>query len=95
MGFKQVIFYSMCGVLINYAGHARAESGAQKEIGASTDSWFALQASGAAAAPTGPMPGEQASAAYARYLKSFDKPIPDTFGSTLTDGIARVKPSGG
>ncbi len=33
------------------------------------------------------MPGAQASAAYARYLKLFDKPIPDHFDSSVKSGI--------
>jgi hypothetical protein len=47
------------------------------QIGDATASLLALQREGRAAAPAQPMLGAQASAAYARYLKSFDHAIPE------------------
>nr|WP_244173281.1 DUF3613 domain-containing protein [Caballeronia temeraria] len=55
------------------------------DVGHATESWLALQASNSAAAPAQPMPGAQAGAAYARYLKSFETPIPARFGSSFED----------
>jgi hypothetical protein len=44
---------------------------------------LALQRSGELAAPPQPMLGAEASAAYARYLKSFDHPIPEHLDSSV------------
>ncbi|BBQ00010.1 hypothetical protein BSFA1_51380 [Burkholderia sp. SFA1] len=63
------------------AAHAQGAN----EIGRATETWLTLQASNAAAAPAQPMLGAQASAAYARYLKSFDTPIPARYGSSFED----------
>jgi hypothetical protein len=52
-------------------------------IGDATLSILALQRSGQLAAPPQPMLGVQASAAYARYLKSFDHPIPEHLDSSV------------
>ena len=52
-------------------------------IGDATLSILALQRSGQLAAPTQPMLGAEASAAYARYLKSFDHPIPEHLDSSV------------
>jgi hypothetical protein len=77
-------------MLALYTGSAEAgDVSARPEIGASTQAWFAMQAAGRAAAAAAPMPGAQASAAYARYLKSFDAPIPDRFGSSIKDGVTK------
>ncbi|WP_061173212.1 DUF3613 domain-containing protein [Caballeronia pedi] len=62
---------------------ALAQSASQ--IGDATQAWLTLQASNAAAAPAQPMPGAQAGAAYARYLKSFETPIPAHYGSSFED----------
>jgi hypothetical protein len=35
------------------------------------------------------MPGVQASAACTRYVKSFDPPIPERFGSSIKDGVTK------
>ncbi|MEA3126250.1 MAG: hypothetical protein QOD67_3269 [Caballeronia sp.] len=52
-------------------------------IGDATLSILAIQRSGQLAAPPQPMLGVQASAAYARYLKSFDHPIPEHLDSSV------------
>jgi hypothetical protein len=52
-------------------------------VGDATLSILALQRSGEAAAPAQPMLGAEASAAYARYLKSFDHPIPVHMDSSV------------
>jgi hypothetical protein len=69
-----------CGALQHTT---RAQSAS--EIGHATQAWLTLQASNAAAAPAQPMPGAQAGAAYERYLKSFDTPIPARYGSSFED----------
>jgi len=53
------------------------------QIGDAAHSMFALQRSGQLAAPPLPMLGAEASAAYARYLKSFDHPIPEHLDSSV------------
>jgi hypothetical protein len=52
-------------------------------IGDAAHSILALQRSGQAAAPAQPMLGPEASAAYARYLKAFDHPIPEHLDSSV------------
>jgi len=52
-------------------------------IGDATLSILALQRSGQLAAPAQPMLGAEASAAYARYLKSFEHPIPEHLDSSV------------
>ncbi|SAL79076.1 lipoprotein [Caballeronia peredens] len=77
------------GALFNTAIASTPQNEAETKIGDSAQSWFALQASGHSAAVTEPMSGVQASAAYARYLKSFDIVIPERFGSSIKEGISR------
>lgn len=58
------------------------------QVGSATQRLLALQASGQAASPTPrPIPGDVAGRSYDRYLKSFEFPIPERFGTT-------VKPTG-
>jgi hypothetical protein len=83
------------GLLVCHAGHAAAQDAGNQKIGDSAQAWFALQAEGTAAGLVEPMSGAQASAAHARYLKSFDKPIPDSFGSSLKDGVTHGDANGG
>lgn len=52
-------------------------------VGDATLSILALQRSGESASPAQPMLGAEASAAYARYLKSFDHPIPERLDSSV------------
>ena len=52
-------------------------------VGDATLSILALQRSGQLAAPAQPMLGAEASAAYARYLKSFEHPIPEHLDSSV------------
>ncbi|WP_066098113.1 DUF3613 domain-containing protein [Xanthomonas massiliensis] len=56
---------------------ARATGDAR--IGTSTRELFQLQASGTQAGKRLPVLGDEASASYARYLKSFEYPIPEFF----------------
>jgi hypothetical protein len=65
--------------------HAQAAD-SSKTIGQSAHAWLALQAGNSAAAPSQPMTGAQAGAAYTRYMKSFDTPIPDRYGSSFGSG---------
>ncbi|WP_241201921.1 MULTISPECIES: DUF3613 domain-containing protein [unclassified Caballeronia] len=53
------------------------------QIGDAAHCMLALQRSGQLAAPALPMLGAEASAAYARYLKSFDHPIPEHLDSSV------------
>jgi hypothetical protein len=62
-----------------------AKPPAASEIGHSAQAWLTLQASNSAAAPAQPMLGVEASAAYDRYMRSFETPIPARFGSSLED----------
>lgn len=52
-------------------------------IGQTTRDLLRLQASGAQAGKRLPILGDQASASYARYLKSFEHPIPVFFEATV------------
>jgi Protein of unknown function (DUF3613) len=63
------------------------------QVGDATLSILALQRSGQAASPAQPMLGAEAGAAYARYLKSFDHPIPEHMDSSV--GAAGGATSGG
>lgn len=65
------------------------------EIGHSTHAWLELQRSNAAAAPAQPMLGAEAGYAWQRYMKSFETPIPASFGSTMQSGGAQGSGSSG
>ncbi|WP_321815774.1 MULTISPECIES: DUF3613 domain-containing protein [unclassified Paraburkholderia] len=65
------------------------------EIGHSTHAWLELQRSNAAAAPAQPMLGAEAGYAWQRYMKSFETPIPASFGSTMQSGGAQGSSSSG
>jgi hypothetical protein len=52
-------------------------------LGAATRTLLDMQASGSHAAPPRPMPGEQATASYRRYLRSFDREIPEYFDAKV------------
>lgn len=54
--------------------------------GATVRHLFQLQASGTQAGARLPMLGDQATASYARYLKSFEHEIPDFFETDVTRG---------
>jgi hypothetical protein len=64
---------------------AQSEAQNSPQIGDSTQAWLAMQASNAAAAPAQATPGAQASAAYERYMKSFETAIPEHFTSSVED----------
>jgi hypothetical protein len=53
------------------------------QVGDTTRYLLQLQSSGSQAAPALPMLGDEATAAYRRYLKSFDHPIPDFYDTTV------------
>lgn len=73
-----------------HAGSMHSDGGAAR-MGDATRGWLDLQRTNAAAAPTLPMPGAQATLAYERYLNSFRTKIPASFGSALSgeSGAAR------
>lgn len=56
-------------------------------LDSATEQAFEMQRSGAHAGQQLTMSGDQASAAYARYLKSFDTAIPTFFGSSLKSDV--------
>lgn len=55
-------------------------------VDSATSQALAMQRNGDHAAPPVVMTGDLASAAYNRYMKSFDNPIPQFFGSSLKNG---------
>lgn len=59
------------------------QSPAPVQIGDTTHSLLAMQSSGAKAGPPRAMLGDEATASYARYIKSFDHPIPAQLGSSV------------
>lgn len=59
----------------------------RSEIGDTARGLFRLQASGQQAGARLPILGDQASASYARYMKSFDHEIPEFFET----GVGKVK----
>jgi hypothetical protein len=76
----------LAGMLLQAQTQTHAQ--AQTQIGDAANAWLAMQSANTAAAPAQPMPGAQAGAAYARYMKSFDSAIPEHFGSSI-DGAAK------
>ncbi|MFL9907105.1 DUF3613 domain-containing protein [Paraburkholderia sp. RL17-337-BIB-A] len=54
-----------------------------QQIGDATSAWLQLQRSGAAGSEPQPMLGAEATAAYRRYLDSFNSKIPPFFASSL------------
>ncbi len=93
MSLKTIVFYSMIGVAMLNAGNSFAyEAGSEYVIGDSTTAWLNMQANGTQAAQAAPMTGAQASAAYTRYMKSFEREIPARFDSSVKEGArARVR----
>jgi hypothetical protein len=71
----------LAGMLLHSQTHAQG----QTQIGDAANAWLAMQSGNTAAAPAQPMPGAQAGAAYERYMKSFDTPIPARYGSSFED----------
>lgn len=68
--------------LLLCAGPLAAEipgEGHDRDPGAETRAWLQLQSSGEQAAPSPRQPGDAASRSYRRYLKSFERPIPDSY----------------
>jgi hypothetical protein len=57
--------------------------GTATSVGDTTRRLLALQAGGSVAGKHLPMLGDQASAAYVRYLKSFEHPIPEFYETSL------------
>jgi hypothetical protein len=71
----------VCVAMVSTITHAQTRQ--TGVMGDAATAWLALQASNSAAANAQPMPGAQASAAYARYMKSFDTAIPEHYGSSI------------
>lgn len=63
-------------------------------IGDATRQWLALQAQGNNAGATLPIPGQEASASYQRYLKSFSHPIPEFYETAVSGNGNRAGASG-
>jgi len=61
----------------------KASGLASDDLGKTTIDLLSLQASGRAAAPGVPIPGDQETASYKRYIDTFSKPIPDFFSNTI------------
>jgi hypothetical protein len=61
------------------------------QIGDTTRYVLQLQADGTQAGKPLPMLGDEATAAYRRYLKSFEHPIPDFYDTTLSKNSDTVK----
>jgi hypothetical protein len=61
------------------------------QIGDTTRYVLQLQAGGSQAGKSLPMIGDEASAAYHRYLKSFEHPIPDFYNTALSKNDDTVK----
>jgi hypothetical protein len=75
-------------------GFAPAESAPAfhaSQIGDTTRYVLQLQADGTQAGKPLPMLGDEATAAYHRYLKSFEHPIPDFYDTTLSKNSDTVK----
>jgi hypothetical protein len=75
---------TLAAVLFACAAHAQQGDGVpSSEVGHSAAAWLELQRSNAAAAPALPTLGAEAGYAWRRYLKSFETPIPASFGSSV------------
>jgi hypothetical protein len=75
-------------------GFAPAESAPPfraSQIGDTTRYVLQLQANGTQAGKALPMLGDEATAAYQRYLKSFEHPIPDLYETTLSKNSDTVR----
>lgn len=71
------------------AASARTTPAGPARVGDATAGLLALQRDGTAASPVArPIAGEVAGRSYQRYLRSFDYPIPDRFGSSTSGGGA-------
>lgn len=71
------------GANASAASPALADVGDDGGIGYTTRQLLRMQASGSQAGPSLPMLGDEATAAYRRYLQSFNHPIPEFFQSTV------------
>jgi hypothetical protein len=56
------------------------------EVGDVTHQLLSLQVAGTQAGRLLPIPGQEASASYNRYLKSFEHPIPEFYETTVSKG---------
>lgn len=59
----------------------------ERAIGDTTRSLFQMQASGAHAGRALPMLGDQAARSHARYLRSFEHPIPEFFDTSVREEV--------
>lgn len=64
----------------------QVQNSANGAIGTDTRSLLAIQRDGSQAGATLQMPGAQAALAHARYLKSFEHPIPERFVGQASGG---------
>jgi hypothetical protein len=77
-------YVPLAAVLLACAAHAQQGEGVpSSEVGHSAAAWLELQRSNAAAAPALPTLGAEAGYAWQRYMKSFETPIPPSFGSSV------------
>jgi hypothetical protein len=77
---------ALCALLAPQAHAQASDAVPNSEIGHATRAWLELQRSNAQAAPALPMLGAEAGSAWRRYQKSFDTPIPASFGSSIDTG---------
>ena len=71
------------------AAGGSAVGSAATSVGSTTRRLLDLQASGSLAGKRLPMLGDQASAAYVRYLKSFEHPIPEFYQTSVGKSSGR------
>ncbi|MDN0085057.1 DUF3613 domain-containing protein [Crenobacter sp. SG2305] len=73
---------------------AAADNAVSLPVGSATTSWLAMQREGQHSANRLPVLGDEATAAYARYLESFNHKIPAFFSSSVTSGGENAGQSG-
>jgi hypothetical protein len=90
----KLIYVTLIGVMLLAGSNMAAAQQADQEpaqqptrtrvqIGDATKEWLQLQSSGAEGSEPQPMLGAEATAAYRRYLESFNSKIPPFFASSL------------
>jgi hypothetical protein len=78
-----------------YAPPPLADVGDDGGVGSTTRQLLRLQVSGSQAGQALPMLGDEATAAYRRYMQSFNHPIPEFFQSTVNKNGSGGGNSGG
>ncbi|WP_109127226.1 DUF3613 domain-containing protein [Dyella sp. C11] len=71
-------------VAVPQATDAGNNTNTSTDVGDVTHQLLSMQAQGTRAGKQLPIPGQEASASYQRYLKSFDHPIPQFFDGTVS-----------